>query len=293
MGRIAGALLCLGVLVVCVFGSINVSCYSPPTPNCGFQCNAANSFQCPADYACSMADGVCKLNGAPASTRCPSDAPPDVPATDADPTDPTVTATDPGDQASNISRSTSIRVAFSRDVIPPNATNFLVIDNGVEQPGTYAYDSGTFTSTFVPSGALDGGHLILVELTGSILGANAAHSPLAPYTFTFRTFDDEPPMVASSTPLDTATMVPVGSTIVVVFSEPVAGVDATSFTVAQGATGIAGTINANVDQETYTFTPSAALPAASVITVTLSAAIHDLAATPNALAPTTFSFTTQ
>ena len=110
---------------------------------------------------------------------------------------------------------------------------------------------------------------------------------------TYTTFDDEPPMLALSTPLDSATMVPVGSTIVVVFSEPVAGVDTTSFTVAQGATGIPGTVSANADQKTYTFTPTAALPAASVITVTLSTAIHDLAATPNSLAQTTFSFTTQ
>jgi hypothetical protein len=293
MGRIAGALLCLGVFAVCVFGSINVSCYSPPTPNCGFQCNAANSFQCPADYTCSTADGVCKLNGAPAATRCPSDAPPDVPGIDGSPVSPTVAATDPGDGTTNIPRTAAIRVAFSRDVILPDATNFLVTDNGVQQPGVYSYDPVTFTATFVPTGAFAGGHSILVRLTSAILAAQAPMPPLVPFTFSFLTFDDEPPMLASSTPLADATLVPVGSSIVVVFSEPVMGVDATSFTVAQGAIGIAGTVSANVDQETYTFTPSAALPAASVITVTLSAAIKDLSALANPLAQTTFSFTTQ
>jgi hypothetical protein len=293
MGRIAGALLCLGVLALCVVSTTNVSCYSPPTPNCGFQCNAANSFQCPADYTCSTADGVCKLNSAPASTRCPSDAPPDVKGLDADATDPTVLFTTPQDGTINVPRTSPITVVFSRDVIPPDATDFIVTDNGVQQPGTYSYDPGTLTATFVASGALAGGHAIVVRLTTDILGANAAHSPLAPFTFSFLTFDDEPPMLVSSTPLDSATMVPVGSTIVVVFSEPVMGVDTTSFTVAQGATGISGTVSANVDQETYTFTPSAALPAASVITVTLSAAIKDLSAQANPLAQTTFSFTTQ
>ena len=43
-------------------------------------------------------------------------------------------------------------------------------------------------------------------------------------------------------------MVPVGSTIVVAFSEPVMDVDTTTFTVAQGATGITGTVSANVDR---------------------------------------------
>jgi hypothetical protein len=293
MGRIAGALLCLGVLALCVVSTTNVSCYSPPTPNCGFQCNAANSFQCPADYTCSTADGVCKLNSAPSSTRCPSDAPPDVPGLDGNATSPTVTATTPADGTPNVPRSGSVTATFSRDVVPPDATNFIVTDNGVQQPGTYAYDPVSYTSTFTPSGAFAGGHVILVRLTSDIVLAGALSSPLVPKTFTFMTFDDEPPMLVSSTPLDTATMVPVGSPIVVVFSEPVAGVDTTSMTVAQGATGIPGTINANVDQETYTFTPSAALPAASVITVTLSAAIKDLSAQANPLAPTTFSFTTQ
>lgn len=293
MGRIAGALLCVGVLALCVFGTTNVSCYSAPTPACGFQCNAANAFQCPADYTCSMADGVCKLNSAPSGTRCPSDAPPDVAGPDADPTSPRVTDTNPDNGALDIPRSGEILAFFSRDVVAPDATNFIVTDNGVQQPGTYSYNPTTLTASFVPTGALPGGHVILVRLTNAIVAAGPLPSPLEPYTFSFTTFDDEPPMLASSTPLDTATMVPVSSTIVVVFSEKVTGVDVTSFTVAQGATGIAGTVSANADQMTYTFTPTAALPAASVITVTLSAAIKDVSPSANPLAPTTFSFTTQ
>ena len=292
MGRIAGALLCLGVLALCVFGTTNVSCYSAPTPACGFQCNDANHFQCPADYTCSMADGVCKLNSAPSGTRCPSDAPPDVPSPDADPTNPFVTGSDPGDGAINVARNAPIKVFFSMDVTPPDATDFQVTDNGVQQPGTYTYEPNTKTATFTPTGALEGGHAIVVVLTSDITSA-VAHSPLTPHAFTFTTFDDEPPMLASSPPLDSATMVPINSTIVVVFSEKVTGVDTTSFTVAQGATGIAGTVSANADQMTYTFTPSAALPAASVITVTLSAAIKDVSPNANPLVPTAFSFTTQ
>ncbi|MEO6772611.1 MAG: Ig-like domain-containing protein [Kofleriaceae bacterium] len=291
MGRIAGALLCSGVFALCAFGGFEASCYAPPTPSCGFQCNAANRFQCPADYTCSTADGVCKLNGAPASTRCPNDAPPDVPGADADATGPKILTTVPGDGTLGFPRSGSVTVVFTRDVVPPDASDFIVTDNAVQQPGTYQYDPMTFTATFVPVPALEGGHVITVRLTSTIVASGPLPAPLVPYTFSYLTLDDEPPMLATSTPLDTATMVAVGSTIVIVFSEPVMGVDTTSWTVAHGATGLAGTIVASGDQETYTFTPSAALPAASLITVTLSAAIHDLAANP--LAPTTFSFTTQ
>ena len=239
-----------------------------------------------------MVDGVCKLNSAPSGTRCPSDGPPDSPGLDANQASPTVLFTTPGDGAINIARTSTVVVAFSRDVVAPDMTDFIVTDGGVQQPGTYSYDPSTFTATFTPSGALEGGHVILVRLTAGIKSSEAG-APLAPLTFSFMTFDDEPPMLASSTPLDSATMVPTSSPVVVVFSEKVMGVDTTSFTVAQGATGIAGVVSANADQVTYTFTPSAALPAASVITVTLSAAIKDISAQANPLAPTTFSFTTQ
>src|SRR3569623_3172627 len=134
------------------------------------------------------------------------------------------------------------------DGTPPDPTDFQVTDNGVQQPGSYTFEPITKTATFTPTGALEGGHAIVVVLTSDITSA-VAHSPLTPHAFTFTTFADAPPLLASSTPLDSATMVPLNSTIVVVFNEKVTGVDTTSFTVAQGAAGIAGAVTANADQE--------------------------------------------
>ena len=104
--------------------------------------------------------------------------------------------------------------------------------------------------------------------------------------------DTVAPTLASSTPANGDTNVSTASTIVVVFSEPVKNVGTTSFTVA-GASAITGTITSmggGMTDTTWTFTPSAALPAATAITVTLTTAITD--ASGNPLATTTFSFTT-
>ncbi len=292
MSRLAGALLCLGLFALAIVGGSNLSCYAPPTPNCGFGCTAATGFACPPDYTCSAVDQICKLNTAPAGTSCQSDARPDTPSPDADTTAPEVVSTTPGDGATAVARGAPITVTFSRDVVAPDSSDFLVMDGPTQLPGLYDWNAATRTATFMPVPALPGGHVITVQLTPAIVTV-AGNSPLAAFSFSFTTFDDEPPQLASSVPLDMSTAVPVNSTIVVTFSEPVTGVTGTSFTVANGATGLPGTIVASGDAMSYTFTPSAALPAGAQIDVALTAAITDLAVPANPLAPTTFSFTTQ
>ena len=111
----------------------------------------------------------------------------------------------------------------------------------------------------------------------------------APYLSSFTTGPDTlPPTVRTHAPLDGGTMVPVDSNIVVIFDEPVQNVTATSFQVEGGA--VTGTITLAMGDRMVTFDPDADLPAATVIDVTLSAAITDTSA--NALAPFAFSFTT-
>ena len=78
------------------------------------------------------------------------------------------------------------------------------------------------------------------------------------------------------------------SNIVVTFDEPVANVDTTSFQVNAGA--VAGTVTMSNSNRTATFDPTADLPAASTINVTLSTAITDTSG--NALAAFAFAFTT-
>jgi hypothetical protein len=92
------------------------------------------------------------------------------------------------------------------------------------------------------------------------------------------------PHVASTTPADSATAVALSMPVTVIFDEPVQGVDATTFTA-----GVTATIMATSATE-YVLSPAADWPASTQITVQLAAGIHDAAG--NALAPTSFSFTT-
>jgi hypothetical protein len=224
--------------------------------------------------------------------RCQSDAAPDLTPKDASQITPMINARVPDQGATNVSRTDPITVTFSRDVTPPDATDFQVMDGPVQLPGTYTYVMASNTASFTPAPPLPGGHLITVNLTGEIKSV-VGDSPIMATSWTFTTVDDEPPQLTLSDPLDTQTMVPITSTIVMTFSEPVV-VPAGAISVASGATGIAGTVGASPDNKTFTFTPTPLpLPAASPITVNLSAAIVDMAVPPNALVPTQFSFTTQ
>ena len=92
------------------------------------------------------------------------------------------------------------------------------------------------------------------------------------------------PHVASTSPADNAAGVPLTMPVTVIFDEPVQGVDATTL-----SAGVTATVAATSATE-YVLTPAADWPAATQITVQLTAGIHDAAG--NALAPTSFSFTT-
>jgi len=102
--------------------------------------------------------------------------------------------------------------------------------------------------------------------------------------------DTTAPTVFETQPANGATDVPVTTTIAVQFTEAVINVSASTFVVQSTATMIPGTI-ATVDPQTYTFTPTAALPASATIDVRLTSGITDVAGNPLA-AGTMFSFTT-
>jgi hypothetical protein len=290
MGRIVGALLCVGMLALALFGISNVSsCYSAPNPACGFLCNDQNGFACPEDYSCSHAAGVCVSKTAPADMRCYADAAPTPEGIDADATPPTVIMTSPANGDVGVAREVQIQVVFSQAIQNYSPTTVHVTD-GTNSVGVVVdFEQVTNILRITPITPLTGGSTILVDLSG-LSGTNLLHVPVAEYSFSFTTIDDSPPQLILSSPLDMATAVPVGSTIVISFSEPVLHVDTTSFSVFQGATNQPGTVT-SADNITWTYTPTAALPAGSLITVLLTAAITDIPG--NALTPTMFTFTTQ
>ena len=112
------------------------------------------------------------------------------------------------------------------------------------------------------------------------------------WTATYDVPDTTAPTLTGSSPAEGATDVEVPDTITATFSEPVAGVSGTTFTVSLGATPVAGNVTYDGGTRTVTFTPLAGLTAATTYSVALMAGITDSAATPNALAPTSWTFTT-
>lgn len=285
MGRIIVA-LCLGLVMAS-------GCYSPPHPACGFICGT--SGQCPADYTCSGIDNVCHLNGTSATMICSIDASVGPEGFEEPPFDGSsfhVVSSVPVSGAVMVSRTADVLVQFDREAMPTTVTNasFLVTKGGVAVPGLVSYISNTnVTAHFTPSPApFPPGASISVQMTSDVLSFQG--QPLGPYAFSFTTIDDVPPTVVTTSPLDMATNVPVTTPIAVTFSEPVQNVLATTFVVTQGATTITGTFT-TPDGISYTFTPDASLPAASVIAVSLTAGIDDTAGNP--LVPVPFSFTTQ
>lgn len=92
----------------------------------------------------------------------------------------------------------------------------------------------------------------------------------------------------STTPANAASGVSRTTTITVNFDEAVMNVDTTSFAVAIGGNGVAGTLMQTA--QTYVFTPSSMLMPNATVTVALSAAITDLAGNP--LMQVSFSFGT-
>jgi Bacterial Ig-like domain len=290
MGRIVGALLCAGMLALALFGISNVSsCYSAPNPACGFLCNDQNGFSCPEDYSCSHTAGVCVSNSAPADMRCYSDAAPSPEGIDADSRPPTVIMTAPSNGDIGVARDQQIQVFFSLPIQNYSPTTVQVTDGTNPVAAVTTFEQVTNILRITPVTELTGGATIVVTLSG-LTGANPLHVPVADYSFAFTTIDDSPPQLILSAPLDMATAVPVTTTIVLTFSEPVLHV-AAGLAVEQGATDQPGSVVSNTDGTVWTFTPTASFAGASVITVLLNGSITDL--TGNALTPTMFTFTTQ
>src|SRR5262249_51271294 len=148
------------------------------------------------------------------------------------------------DHSLSVSRSTDISATFSKHVGNVTTATFLVSGPTGQIAGTIFYDNVTDTAHFTSELLLPAGQAIPVQLTSGI--ESSSHIPLmcpntCPYGWQFATLDDEPPTVVTSSPLDTQTMVPVGTPILITFSEQVMNVTiGTTFTVGPS---IAGTLS--------------------------------------------------
>jgi hypothetical protein len=219
--------------------------------------------------------------------------------TTADPVPPTVLSLAPSCGVTSVPIGTKITVAFSKPMDPATITSSTFLVTGPSTTpiaGAVTYNAANNTAQFTPSAALPPNTLVTVTITTgakSSTGTAIASSFSCSFT-TAATVVPVPPTVTALSPTCGATGVQTNQKIAVTFS---AAMDPATMTAANitvtgpGATPIAGVVTYAVASNIATFTPSAALPANTLITVTVTTGAKDLAGTAMAAA-FTCGFTT-
>jgi hypothetical protein len=202
----------------------------------------------------------------------------------ADVNPPEVSSTVPLDGATGVGLGNDLAATFTEAMDPLSVTTatFTLRQGATPISGTVTYAG--VTATFNPSAVLSGNTPYTASLaTGA---KDLAGNPLAAdYSWTFTTGatpDTSSPTVSSTVPVNGSTGFALGSNLTVTFSEGMdpASVNATTWTVWQGATPVPGAvILAGV---TATFDPAASLAASTAYTAVVSTGVKDLAG--NALA---------
>jgi len=210
-----------------------------------------------------------------------------------DVTAPVITSINPLNNATNVAVNKAIELTFSEAIEPltMNAATFTLMQGSVSVSGVVSYTG--IKATFTPSGNLEYSKVYTGKVTTGVkdLASNALANE---YTFSFTTAqapDVTPPVVNSTDPLNNATGVAVNKVVAVTFSEALdpLTINATTFTLKQGATAVIGVVA--YSGITATFTPANALETGIVYTATLTTGAKDLAG--NAIAANTvISFTT-
>ena len=206
--------------------------------------------------------------------------------TTADVTAPTVTSTISASGASGVATNIKIVAFFSEAMNPAtiNAANFTVTDGLNSVPGTISY-SGV-SAVFSPTSQLAFNTTYkmtissnVTDLAGNKLSGNQAVFPASGnYVWSFTTgsgSDTTPPTISSTINADGATGVAANTKIGAFFSEAMdpATLNATSFTVRNGATLVAGTIS--YSGVAVTFSPNSVLLPNTKYSMMISSAATD------------------
>jgi hypothetical protein len=206
---------------------------------------------------------------------------------------PTVSSTDPANNATNVAVNAKIAVVFSVPMSASTVTDAkFTLQNGASNvSGTTEY-AGT-TALFTPAQDLAPNTLYTATINNGVKN-KAGASMAANFVWNFTTGsapDKTLPAVAVTNPANDAIGVSRSSAIVTTFSEPMdpSTINISTFTVKQGSAAVSGTVS--YSGTTATFIPSAMLNAGVVYTGTITTGAKDLAG--NALATAiVWNFTT-
>lgn len=194
------------------------------------------------------------------------------------PVAPTVTSTDPANNATNVPLNKVIKATFSEAMDPATitGTTFTLKQGNTTMTGTVTY-SGT-TASFTPNSPLSASLVYTATITTG--AKNTAGTALAnDYVWTFTTAAAVAPTVTSTDPTNNATNVPLNKVIKATFSEPMnpATITGTTFTLKQGNTTVTGTVT--YSGTTASFTPNNPLSPNVTYTATITTGAQNLAGT--------------
>ena len=206
---------------------------------------------------------------------------------------PTVTSTNPGSGMAGVPVGQKVTASFSEPMASLTVTpkTFTLVRGTTPVSGAVTYADKT--ATFAPLSALAGNttYTATVLMEATDLAGNALASDHA-WTFTTGAAPIiTVPTVSSTAPADGATGVPRNQKVTATFSEAMASatISTATFSLAQGALSVAGTVT--YADKTATFTPFIPLAANTAYTATVSMEATDTGGTGLA-ADHTWSFTT-
>jgi hypothetical protein len=235
---------------------------------------------------------VCALTIFSACEKIVLNAPSTLPGT-TNTTPPTVTVTDPANTATGISLNQQIAITFNKalDPLTVNASTITLSQGTTPVVATVSSVNNRVTLTL--AGNMTPNKIYTVTVTTGVKDTSG-NAISTNYTFNFTsgaTPDVTPPVVSSSDPADNSTNVILSKIITVTFDKTLdpLTVTASTFTVKQGTTVVAGTVSNSGTQ--VSFVPTGNYSPTTVYTATITTGVKDMAG--NALASNyTFSFTT-
>lgn len=185
---------------------------------------------------------------------------------------PTVTSTDPINNATNVALNKVVKAVFSQEMDPASisaSTFSLKLGNSVVN-GTISYSGNTLS--FVPTNPLSPGLIYIATITTG--AKNSTGTALASnYAWIFTTISPVAaiaPTVTSTDPIDKATNVALNKTVKAVFSETMdpASITGTTFTLKQGNATVTGSVT--YSGTTASFVPNTPLLPGIVYTATIT-----------------------
>ncbi|HVS88512.1 MAG TPA: Ig-like domain-containing protein [Candidatus Acidoferrum sp.] len=223
---------------------------------------------------------------------------------------PTVTSTNPVNNATLVPLNQKITATFSEPMNPAtiNGTTFTL--TGPPPASTpvpalsVTYDAGSNTAIFTPAANLTASTVYTATITtGAISAGGNALGPGAvpnPWTFTTGTTTNTiAPTIISTIPVNNALNVPINQKVFATFSKAMnpATINGTTFTLTgPGTTPVAGLVTYAAGSNTAVFTPATNLAPSILFTATVTSGAQDLTGNalvvPGVAPPNPWKFTT-